>query len=114
MQVDLVVDSSQGPSEDVSGLQDWLKRERLDGVTSIKRKTESAKPGEMGVLDLSTLEVILSAKVVVGLVTSIHLWIKHRRKKIIVKLKARGKSIDITSENISAEDMKLLLDGLEG
>ena len=83
-------------------LQDWLRRERLQGAR-IGRPPAEATPETMGLDPATILSVVLGAEAVVELVKSIHVWLKTRKPKLHVVLKTADGEVTIDGENISDE-----------
>jgi len=108
MNLDIRLESDD-PLDSVA-LQDWIRREDIEGA-AIQRRILPGEKGTMGDAG-SILEIVLGSAAVVQLVRSIHLWLKTRRRRIKIHLKA--KDTDLTIEVDSLDDEQAIVKKAEG
>jgi len=109
MNIDISLESDDPPSDTVA-LQDWIRREDIDGL-QIQRRIVPGPEGTMGDAG-SILEIVLGSAAVVQLVRSIHIWLKTRRRNIKIHLKT--KDTDLKIEVDSLDDEQAIVQKVEG
>jgi hypothetical protein len=55
-------------------------------------------------IDAATLELILSAPAVTALAGSLALWLRTRRSRIKIRIRADGREVEVDSTNVANAD----------
>jgi hypothetical protein len=109
LNLEIRLESDDSPL-DTSNLQDWIRREDIDGL-AIQRRLLPGPEGTMGDAG-STLEIVLGSAAVVQLVRSIHVWLKTRRRNVKIHLKTND--TDLRIEIDSPDDEQAIVKKAEG
>ncbi len=109
MNIDIRLESDD-PQADNLALQDWIRREDIDGL-EIRRRILRGQEGAMGDAG-AILEIVLESAAAVQLVRSIHVWLKTRRRKIKIRLKTKDTELNIDVD--SPDDEQAIVQRAEG
>lgn len=99
-----------GPVEEAADLTEWLRLERISGVTDISQREKPPAPGEQGPTLLSIIGLVLGAKATVELVRSIHRWIETRKRNIKINIEHGDKKVVVDCAN--PDDVEALISSL--
>ena len=103
MSVQLELEGADATEDMIFDLQDWINRERIQGVRA-QQESIPPKPGELGA-DLAAIISIVGplAPGLVEVVKSVFGWLKMRRPTLKIRVKVGEEVIEIEGENLSNE-----------
>lgn len=99
MDLELHLHGRDATENTILGLQDWIRRERIEGLR-VERKTGSPAEDQMGLDPGTILSIVLGSAAVTELVRSLHVWIQARRPRVKIRFKVGDAEIELDTENL--------------
>ena len=111
MSVQLELQGTDATEDTIFDLQDWINRERIQGVRA-QQESVPPKPDEMGGELAAILSIVgaMAAPVLVEVVKSVFGWLKMRRPRLKIRVNVGGEIIEIEGENLSNEQQTQVIE----
>jgi hypothetical protein len=108
MNVELELQGPDAAQSTVRALQDWVRRERIEGLRIEPRRRPPVE-GQMGVDPTTILSVVLGSAAAVEmareLAKSLHIWLETRRPRLKIRVRLNGSEVEIDGQNLPEQQV---------